>query len=184
MGGAPFDPRKGSGFAVQRNAISAHSFGRADGARLKRAAWIALFVLGLCFWIPGLLRARLGASAVTETPDVGSQTTSDVALPATMAEAPATIPAGSAAICRAAAVPTSRLVVTATILGKSRRAAIVNGRLYREGDKVIAGSELYRLASVAEGRIDFVSLGPGCVTKRIVSLKASAESERDPSGSH
>ena len=168
---------------MQRNAISAQSLWRADGARLKRAAWIALFVLGLCFWIPGLLRARLGASAVTETGGVESGPASDVASPAQLDAAPATIPAGSPATCRVA-VPTGRLVVTATILGKSRRAAIVNARLYREGDKITAGSELYRLASVAEDRVELVSLGPGGMTKRVVSLKAGAESERDPSGSH
>jgi hypothetical protein len=168
---------------VQRNAISAQSLWRADGARLKRAAWIALFALGLCFWIPGLLRARLGASAVTETAGVDSGPASDVASPAQLAAAPATIPAGSPAT-RRVAVPTGRLVVTATILGKSRRAAIVNARLYREGDKITAGSELYRLASVAENRVELVSLGPRGMTKRVVSLKAGAESERDPSGSH
>lgn len=168
---------------MQRNAISHQSFLRADGTRLKRAAWIGLFVLGLCFWIPGLLRARLGASAVTGTSDVESRTGVASAVPIT--EAPATISSTSpTAACRPAATPSRRLFLTATIQGKTRRAAIVDGRLYREGDKLIAGSELYRLARVAEDRIELMSLATSAGPKRVVMLQASSESERDPSGSH
>jgi hypothetical protein len=59
--------------------------------------------------------------------------------------------------CQATCALTGRLVLTTTILGKTRRAAIINGRLYREGDKLVAGSELYRLASVAEDHIELVA---------------------------
>jgi hypothetical protein len=76
---------------------------------------------------------------------------------------------------------TNSLVVTTTILGKTRRAAIVNGRLYRQGDKIASGSELYRLSGVAEDRIELVSLGTGA--KRSVPLKAAPESNSDPSKS-
>jgi hypothetical protein len=169
---------------VQRRAILAPGSVPAGGRRLRRAAWIALFVLGLFFWIPILLRARLGASAVTDKSAVDAQARCSPALPAPIAESQPAIPARSpTASCRPAAL-SSPIVVTTTILGKTRRAAIVNGRLYREGDKIAAGSELYRLAGVAEDRIELVALCPSAGAKRSVNLQAVPESDRDRSGSH
>jgi hypothetical protein len=162
--------------------LSGHSSARATAARLRRFVWIGLFVLGLCFWIPALLRARLGASAVTD--NAASDARTPVAAPACLTETAATTPiASSQGEGRLVAALTSRLLVTTTILGKTRRAAIVNGRLYREGDKIVAGSERYRLAGVAEDRIELVALAPSAGTKRSVMLQSTAESEGDPSGS-
>ncbi len=168
---------------MQPHAISSPPFARGVGKRLGRAAWVGLFVLGLCFWGPALLRAKLGASTATDSSALDARASSIVAEPAPAVDAPATIPSPTAS-CRAAAAPTSRVVVTTTILGRSRRAAIVNGRLYREGDKIVAGSESYRLAGVSEDRIQLVALGPGAGAKRSVMLQPAPEPDRDPSGSH
>ncbi len=155
--------------------------------RLRRSAWIAVGVVGLCFWIPALVKAKLGATglalkaAVSATAEAEGQQSSDGASPtARAAPAPICSPTCCAANCRAA-VAIRPLVLTTTIVGKTRRAAIVNGRLYREGDRIVAGSELYRLAAVAEDRIELVMLGSGGGTKRSVALKPAAESGRDPS---
>jgi hypothetical protein len=169
---------------VQRNAISVLGPARLGGQRLRRAAWIALFVLGLFFWIPILLRARLGASAVTDKPATDARAASASELPASITESPAAISTLTPiASCHSTALK-SRLVVTTTILGKTRRAAIVNGRLYREGDKIAAGSELYRLAGVAEDRIELVALAPSAGVKRSVTLQPAPESAGDHCGSH
>ncbi len=168
--------------ALSLAAQSDHSSARATGERLRRAAWIGLFVLGLCFWIPALVRARLGASAVTDT--AAGDARMPVTAPACLTETAATPPlASSHNEGHPVAALTSRLLVTTTILGKTRRAAIVNGRLYREGDKIVAGNELYRLTGVAEDRIDLVALAPSAGTKRSVMLQTTAESQGDPSGS-
>jgi hypothetical protein len=163
-------------------ALSEQPSARATGDRLRRVAWIGLFVLGLCFWIPALVRARLGASAVTDA--AASDARMPVTAPACLTETAATTPiAASQGEGHPVAALTGRLLVTTTILGKTRRAAIVNGRLYREGDKIVAGSERYRLTSVAEDRIELVALAPSAGTKRSVMLQTTAESESDPSGS-
>jgi hypothetical protein len=104
--------------------------------------------------------------------------------PTQISEAPAAISSRAQDACCPAAVLKSKLHVTTTILGKTRRAAIVNGRLYREGDKIVAGSELYRLAGVAEDRIELVALSPSAGAKRSVVLNPAPEMDRDPSGSH
>jgi hypothetical protein len=79
---------------------------------------------------------------------------------------------------------TSRLMLTTTIVGKTRRAAIVNGRLYREGDKIAAGNERYRLAAVADDRIELVGVGRIAGTKRQVHLDWSHESKVDQPAHH
>jgi hypothetical protein len=169
---------------VQLQAISAPLVARL-GDTGRRTVWIALFSLGLCFWIPALLRAKLGASAVLENSAVDAPTSSDAVSRGAVAEAPATILSPlSTSGGRPVAALRSKLVLTTTILGKTRRAAIVNGRLYREGDKIVAGSELYRLAGVGEDRIDLVALAPSAGSKRSVMLKPAPEPDRDPSGSH
>ncbi len=158
---------------------------RATGERLRRAAWIGLFVLGLCLWIPAVLRARLGASALTNDRSGGTANdagTSPASGPGRMDEGATTPLASSHSEKHAVAALTSRLLLTTTILGKTRRAAIVNGRLYREGDRIVAGSERYRLAGVAEDRIELVALSPSAGTKRSVRLEATPESDRDASG--
>jgi hypothetical protein len=171
---------------VQREAVSAPASAWLSRTRLRRVAWIALFGLGLFLWIPVLLRAKLGASAVTGKSAIAARANSTPALPAPVeiAEGPPSIPPVSPTAGCGAAALTSRLVVTCTILGKTRRAAIVNGRLYREGDKIAAGREFYRLAGVAEDRIELVSLGPGAGVKRSVILQPTPESTCDRSDSH
>ena len=169
---------------MQADSVSASRVGPASGTRLKRAACIALFVLGLCFWVPALLRAKLDASAVTENAAVDAPPQADAVSSTQISEAPAAISSPSRSAGQASTLLKSKLHLTTTILGKTRRAAIVNGRLYREGDKIVAANELYRLASVAEGRIELVTLGPGAGSKHSVLLDPAVVTDRDPSVSH
>jgi hypothetical protein len=164
---------------VSPQADSALAAFPAPGHRLRRPVWILLFVLGLFLWIPVVLRAKLGASASTQTPSAA------VPSPTPAMEASAAAPAVSLpAACEPAPALTGRLVLTTTIVGKTRRAAIVNGRLYREGDKIVAGNERYRLAAVANDRIDLVGVGRSAGTKRQVHLDWSHESKVDQSAHH
>jgi hypothetical protein len=50
--------------------------------------------------------------------------------------------------------------LTATILGKTRRGAVLNGRLYREGDRVINRGEQYQLTSVLDDRVELSPIRP------------------------
>jgi hypothetical protein len=109
------------------------------------------------------------------------QSSPEAGAPTSKIEAPAIdLAASKSTSSRPLAVP-STLFVTTTILGKTRRAAIVNGRLYRQGDKIASGTELYRLSGVAEDRIELVSLGTGA--KRSVLLKATLKPNGDLSKS-
>jgi hypothetical protein len=165
---------------VQMDALLSPQPTRAAGNRLRRAAWILLFVFGLFFWIPALLRAKFGASASTGSPEQVAVAPSTIPSPLPTANGSTQSPMpGRQATC----APMGRLVLTTTILGKTRRAAIINGRLYREGDKLIAGSELYRLAGVAEDHIELVAFGQQAGAKRSVMLQTAPESDRGPRGS-
>lgn len=53
-------------------------------------------------------------------------------------------------------VEDATLILSTTILGKTRRAAVINGRLCREGDELLAGGETYRLASVALDHVELI----------------------------
>ena len=61
----------------------------------------------------------------------------------------------------------------------------MNGRLYREGDTIVAGSEHYRLTGVAEDRIELLAVGVAAGQKRSVLLPSASDpqSDRDSSGS-
>jgi len=67
---------------------------------------------------------------------------------------------------------TDGIRLTNTIVGRSRKAAIVNGRLYREGDRIVACGESYRLTSVAEDRIELVAqhARTGQSSRRIIRI--------------
>jgi hypothetical protein len=180
--------------AVPRQATLAPRPARAGGKRLRGTASLLLLVLGLFFWIPALLRAKVGASAATERSANAAELRTSFAAAAAAQVADASAPTPSllpTAANRmepsghsAAIAPMARLVLTTTILGQTRRAAMVNGRLYREGDKIAAGPELYRLAGVAEDHIELVSLGRPTGGKRSVRLQSVSETECDPQGSH
>ncbi len=45
------------------------------------------------------------------------------------------------------------VVLTGTIIGKARRGAILNGRLYREGDTISAQGHRFRVATVSSERV-------------------------------
>ena len=51
------------------------------------------------------------------------------------------------------------IVLTATILGKTQRAAVINGRLRREGDAVMIADTCYRLTNVGEDHIELLRTG-------------------------
>jgi hypothetical protein len=125
----------------------------------------------------------LGAFAVTGSSNVDAPQSSDAISATQIVEPPAKNSSLSSAVCRSAVALNSKLVVTTTILGRTRRAAIVNGRLYREGDRIGAGNELYRLAGIAEDHIDLVALAPIAGAKRSVTLNQAQAKNRDPSES-
>jgi hypothetical protein len=160
---------------VQRKIQSAARFAGTVGSRPRRIVWIAIVVLGLCLGIPALVRARLSASAAPGDASVDGRT----------AAAPTEINSTPSTAGRPRVTLTSRIELATTILGKTRRAAVVNGRLYREGDTIVAGNEQYRLAGVAEDGVELLALGAGAGQKRSVRLPPAAElqSERDSSGS-
>ncbi len=60
------------------------------------------------------------------------------------------------------------LVLAGTVLGKNRRAAVVCGRLYREGDTILARGRTYRLKHVADDRIEVSPEGSTSPARRIV----------------
>jgi hypothetical protein len=63
------------------------------------------------------------------------------------------------------------LILSTTILGRTRRAAVINGRLCREGDQLLAGGETYRLTSVALDHVELVrDAGAAEHTHRVVRL--------------
>ena len=67
------------------------------------------------------------------------------------------------------------VIVTATILGKSRRAAVVNGRVRREGDRFVVADELFRLVSVAEDRVELLRDGPESGGDRSLTVRTTPE---------
>lgn len=150
------------------------------GTRPRRVFWIATAVVGLCLVIPALVKARLSASAAPENASGGGRAAGSPG-----AVAAAEISPAPPATCRPGVALPNRLVLATTIVGKTRRAAVVNGRLYREGDTIVAGSEQYRLAGVADDRVELVALGAGAGQKRSVVLPSAAAntSHRDPCGS-
>jgi hypothetical protein len=148
----------------------------------KRAAFIGLVLLGLVFWIPPLLRATVNdgtagdAEAAAGAPDgpvrdASRSAESDAAScpPAAIAACGAVRPANSP---RSA---TEAIVLTTTILGKTRRAAVVNGRLHREGDRIAAAGELFRLTSVAEDRIELLRDGNDLGGDRHLTVRMAAQ---------
>ena len=66
------------------------------------------------------------------------------------------------------------VVLTTTILGKTHRAAVVNGRLHREGDRIVIAGETFRLASVAEDRIELQPVGNHSANARSLIIRRGA----------
>jgi hypothetical protein len=123
----------------------------------KHATFVVLVVCGLIFWVPALLRATVGDTQATAAALDDAARSRDRSATADATEASAK-PGGllsETVLCverpRSAA---DCLVLTSTILGKSRRAAIVNGRLHRQGDRILAAGELFQLTRVADDRIE------------------------------
>jgi hypothetical protein len=137
----------------------------------KHVAFTVLVVLGLVFWIPPWLRATVGETGDSPTPPDDSSRealVSDGEFTTTkLLETPN-------ANLTAASVPTlgkDVIVVTTTILGKAHRAAVVNGRLHREGDRILIDGETFRLASVAEDRIELQSVGNHSASGRSLIIR-------------
>jgi len=158
----------------------------------KRAAFIGLVLLGLVFWIPPLLRATVwdgtaGDGTVSDGPAGDADEIAGVSGgPSRDASHSAECGASSGptmaiAACGAVrAANSSRsameaIVLTTTILGKTRRAAVVNGRLHREGDRIVAAGELFRLTSVAEDRIELLRDGKELRGDRHLTVRMAAQ---------
>lgn len=126
----------------------------------KRAAFTVMVGLGLVFWLPPLLRATVGdTDAVTGLPDDSVRDTPSTSDGDVHAAQPPGIATGDLRAANPSRSGTDAIVLTTTILGKSRRAAVVNGRLHREGDRIVVVGELFRLASVAVDRIELLRDG-------------------------
>ena len=137
----------------------------------KHAAFSVLVVLGLAFWIPPWLRATVGETGDGVTPPDDSPRealSSDGEFTTTkLLETPN-------ANLTAASVPTlgkDVIVLTTTIIGKTHRAAVVNGRLHREGDRIVIAGGTFRLASVAEDRIELQSVGNHSASARSLIIR-------------
>jgi hypothetical protein len=137
----------------------------------KHAAFTVLVLLGLVFWIPPWLRATVGETGDGPTPPDDSPRealASDGEFTnAKLLETP------QANLTAANALPFSKdvFVLTTTILGKTHRAAVVNGRLHREGDRIVIAGETFRLASVAEDRIELQTVGNHSASARSVIIR-------------
>ena len=148
----------------------------------KRAAFIVLVLLGLGFWIPPLLRATVWDGTVADGDAVAGVPDGPVHDESGTAESDVssgTARAGAAGVAVPAASSsrsaTEAIVLTTTILGKTRRAAVVNGRLHREGDRIIAAGEVFRLTSVAEDRIELLRDGKDAGGDRHLTVRMVAQ---------
>ncbi len=137
----------------------------------KHAAFTVLVVLGLAFWIPPWLRATVGETGDGVTPSDDSPrealASDDEFTTTKLLEAPdANLTATNAPhACK------DMVVLTATILGKTHRAAVVNGRLHCEGDRIVIAGETFRLASVAEDRIELQPVGNHSASARSLIIR-------------
>jgi len=132
----------------------------------KHAAFTVLVVVGLIFWLPDLLRATVFDTPETAGSLDDATRARETSSPAEGTDAIAKS-SGTVADSFADTLPTvekprsatENLVLTITILGKLRRAAIVNGRLHREGDRILAAGELFRLTRVADDSVELLREG-------------------------
>jgi hypothetical protein len=77
---------------------------------------------------------------------------------------------------------TDGLVLSNTILGETRRAAIINGRLYREGDRLSAGGRAFRVTNIGEYQIELER--DGRVQGRGLRLSIRVEPDAPNIGGH
>jgi hypothetical protein len=142
--------------------------------------------LGLAFWIPPLLRATVWDGTVNdgttaeadEAAGMSGGSDRDASPSAECDAISGPKMAAARGIVRAALSARSAseaIVLTATILGKTRRAAVVNGRLHREGDRIVAAGELFRLTSVAEDRIELLRDGKELGGDRHLTVRMAAQ---------
>jgi hypothetical protein len=140
----------------------------------KHAAFTVLVVLGLVFWLPPWLRATVGESGdgLTSPDNSPSETfASDGEFTTTkLLETP------DANLTAATALPFGKdvIVLTTTILGKNHRAAVVNGRLHREGDRIVIAGETFRLTSVAEDRIKLQTVDSHSASARSIIIRRAS----------
>lgn len=141
----------------------------------KRAAFTVMVVLGLVFWIPALLRATVGdGDEVAGQPEYSVPDTSSTSDGDISAAKPAAAKTDDSQASNSSRSGTDAIILTAAILGKTQRAAIVNGRLHREGDRIAVAGELFRLTSVAEDRIEILRAGKGSEGDRHLTIRMMA----------
>jgi hypothetical protein len=136
---------------------------RLNPSALARAIGYALLVLlGFALWIPALLHTRFRdaptSPVASSTPADSAKRTHAFAEHGASArpgrfEHPTVISFATAHRTEGRRDP-GEIILTATILGKTRRGAVLNGRLYREGDRVINRGEPYRLSAVLDDRVE------------------------------
>jgi len=142
----------------------------------KRAAFTVMAVLGLVFWITPLLRATVGdGDEVAGQPEYSVRDIPSTADGDISAAKPAVAAIGNFPARNSSRSGTDTIVLTAAILGKTRRAAIVNGRLHREGDGIAVAGELFRLTSVAEDRIELLRVGKDSGSERHLTIRMTPQ---------
>jgi hypothetical protein len=163
----------------------------------RTTLYVGLAVAGLAFWIPPLLRATMSEGESSTNPTVESSSAEPHSLDASaidesklemtrLSRIDGTMVisfASFAAPDRNAAALRSNpnaIVLTTTIIGARRRAAVINGRLYREGDKFSARGESFQLANVFEDHIELVREGKGPGRHRVIVRTAAAGSGETP----
>jgi hypothetical protein len=132
----------------------------------KHATFTLLVVMGLVFWLPPLLRATVGDAGEAATvpddsvPDDSVSHDSDHDTPISIGDFSGARPADADLFRAAPSRPAAdAIVLTTTIIGKTRRAAVINGRLHREGDRIAVAGESFRLSSVADDRVELLRDG-------------------------
>jgi hypothetical protein len=140
----------------------------------KHAAFTVAVVLGLVFCIPPLLRATVGESgdkAATPDDSLPDVLPLDAEFSSTKRLEPSRAPS--------AASPPSlahdAVVVMTTILGKTHRAAVVNGRLRREGDRIVIAGESFRLERVFDDRIELRSDASRRASDRLLVVRKTLQ---------
>jgi hypothetical protein len=163
----------------------------------RTTIYVGLALAGLAFWIPPLLRATMSAGESSTNPTVESSSAEPHSLDASsldesklettgLSRIDGTILISFASFAtpdRSAAAPRSNpnaIVLTTTIIGALRRAAVINGHLYREGDNFSTRGESFQLANVFEDHIELVREGKGPGRHRVIVRTAAAVSSETP----
>lgn len=142
----------------------------------KHAALSALIGVGLVFGIPPLLRATVG-----ETGQNSEALDESACASPPISDGGAATPTGAditaRALPRSDSCPAGRnaVVLTTTIVGKFGRAAVINGRLHREGDRLAIAGDMFRLTRVAIDQVEVIPDGDSSAVNRRLTIRTTSQ---------